>query len=105
MRSRVVTSLALVASVAGCTRDLEVPAKPSVEPLGIIPAFQSVAPQQGWPFVASGGVGPYVFAWADGGRLSGQDATLDPSGSYTAGSNGLVRDLIEVTDARGTTAT
>lgn len=104
MRSRAVVLFAL-AALAGCSRDLAVPPRPSIEPLGTIPSFQAVAPRQGIHFAAAGGVGPYAFDFAQGGRLSGADASIDASGVYTAGSAGSAQDVVEVTDARGTKAT
>lgn len=103
MHRRAVIALAL-AALAGCTRDLEVPPKPSIAPLGVIPAFQSVAPRQPVQFAGAGGVAPYTFAFAQGGQLSGADATLTASGAYQAGSSGAAQDVIEVTDARGVVA-
>jgi hypothetical protein len=92
--------LALLASA--CSRDLDVP---SLERVVLTPAFSTVAPGQTVSFTASGGAGGYVFGFAPGGRLSGTDATIDPSGFYTAGSAGAAQDTVEVTDAAGRKAT
>ncbi len=97
--------LVALAGLAGCKRDLEVPPRPSVEKLGILPVFQSAAPRESIQFAAAGGAGGYLFAFAQGGNLSGTDASIDPDGLYTAGSTGSAQDLIEVTDATGATAT
>ena len=101
---RGVTVFLAVASLAGCKRDVEIPPKPSVDALGVVPAFQSAAPRQSLQFAGAGGVAPYLFAFAQGGQLSGTDASLDPSGVYTAGSAGSAQDVLEVTDALGTKA-
>jgi hypothetical protein len=107
MPRRAVPPLAIllaVAALAGCSRDLAVPPKPSIAALGIVPAFQSAAPRQPLQFAGTGGVAPYSFAFAQGGRLSGADASLSASGAYVAGSSGSAQDVVEVTDSRGVTA-
>lgn len=101
MRRRNAALFALVAFV-GCTRDLAVP---SVNRLGVVPGFHSLAPRESVQFTGVGGAGGYQFAFAPGGRLSGADATIDPDGLYTAGSVGTAQDVVEVTDAAGAKAT
>ena len=77
MRRRLALVLTF-AAIAACNRDLEVPAKPSLEKLGVVPAFASVAPREPLQLAAAGGAGPYSFAFAQGGQLSGVDATITP---------------------------
>jgi hypothetical protein len=104
MRRIAVPAVALALVVAGCQKDLELPPPATIGPLGVLPSFQSVAPRQTLTFAGAGGVGPYTFAFAQGGQLSGADASLDADGHYTAGSSGSAQDVIEVKDVRGVTA-
>jgi hypothetical protein len=104
MRRIAVPAVALALVFAGCQKDLELPPKATIDPLGVLPSFAAVAPRQPLTFAGAGGVGPYTFAFAQGGQLSGADASLDADGHYTAGSSGSAQDVIEVKDARGVTA-
>jgi hypothetical protein len=82
----------------GCARVLDLP---SASPLAISPAFASVAPREKLALAATGGAGGYRFAFAQAGRLSGADATIDAAGAYQAGAVGSAQDVVSVTDAAG----
>ena len=95
MRLRLVSVLLAL----GCARELDLP---STTPLSVTPAFTSVAPRESITLAAAGGIGGYTFAFAEGGQLSGKDATIDAaSGAYQAGALGSAQDVITVTDSSG----
>ncbi len=103
-RSWIACGLALL---AGCSRDLSVP---SERTLAVAPTFAPAAPRERVALTATGGVAPYTAGFAQGGRLSGGDATVVPAGppgtfAYHAGSLGSAQDLVEVRDASGAAVT
>jgi hypothetical protein len=69
--------------------------------LAVSPSSVTLEPRATQTFTASGGEGPY--AWAFVTNASG--GILDSAGAYTAGATGGVTDQISVTDALGTHAT
>lgn len=73
--------------------------------LTLAPATIIVRPRGPVTFVASGGTGPYAYAFLNpGDNASG--ATLNGStGAYVAGPKSIVDDLITVTDSLAATAT
>jgi hypothetical protein len=99
------SSAALLAAglLAGCSRDLEVP---QANRLAFVQPFRTAAPRQLLADLqVSGGAGGYVFSFAEGGQLSGDDAAVDPvTGAYRAGRRGSAQDLVQATDASGATA-
>jgi hypothetical protein len=99
------SSAALLAAalLSGCTRDLAVP---PANRLAFDQPFRTAAPRQLLTDLrVSGGSGGYVFAFAQGGQLSGADATVDSAtGAYRAGGRGSAQDLVQVTDGSGATA-
>jgi hypothetical protein len=102
MPRRALAASALLLLLAGCSRDLTIPDR---NQLGIEPAFASVAPRESVTVAGVGGAGGYTYAFAAGGRLSGDDATIDPAtGQYQAGAAGSAQDVVVVTDAAGKTA-
>src|SRR5258705_6194601 len=88
----------LALAAASCSRGLELP---SAAPLAVSPSFASVAPREKLILVASGGAGGYQFAFEQGGKLSGDDAAVDATGTYQAGARGSAQDLLVVVDAGG----
>ncbi len=101
MRCRLLVTLGFVASA--CMRDVELP---SAERLAVTPSFIALAPREAITFEASSGAGGYHWAFAQGGPLSGSDATLSAdAGAYRAGSLGSAQDVIVVTDSAGATTT
>jgi hypothetical protein len=102
MRTSTAAFLA-AALLAGCSRDLSVP---PANRIAFAQPFRTAAPRQLLgDLQVSGGAGGYVFSFAQGGRLSGDDATVDAStGVYRAGGRGSAQDLVQVTDASGATA-
>lgn len=98
--------LAVALFAAACQRNLEMPPEPNTVPLSLGATVPVVAPQQAATFVAVGGAGGYTYAFLNGNKPSGADASLDPAtGAYVAGSAGSAVDVVEVTDAAGATAT
>src|SRR5258706_3698598 len=97
MRSALRWAIVALAS-ASCSRGFELP---SAAPLAVSPSFASVAPREKLALVASGGAGGYRFAFAQGGKLSGDDAAVDATGDYQAGARGSAQDLLDVVDAAG----
>ena len=96
------SSLFALALLAGCSRELAVPTNAQ---LALSPAFASAAPRETLTLAASGGTGGYKFAFADGGKLSGADATIDRnSGAYQAGAQGSAQDIVQVADSSGAVA-
>jgi plastocyanin len=69
----------------------------TIEALQISPTTASVSVGNSISFVATGGEGPYTFAFEAGGNNSGGGITAD--GEYTAGSITGVTDTIIVTDS------
>jgi hypothetical protein len=99
---RLVPALAVAAVAASCSRDLNLP---TPNRLTLEPGFTTVAPRQRYALTALGGAGGYTYAFAQGGRLSGADATVDAvTGAYQAGSEGSAQDVVVVTDRTGSTA-
>ncbi len=91
MVRRAVLASAAILALQGCSRDLEVP---SAETLAFAEPTQTAAPRQQLTLVASGGAGGYRFAFATGGALSGEDATVDPAtGVYRAGARGSAQSM------------
>jgi hypothetical protein len=73
----------------------------SVGALAISPAAPSVPPRGSVTFSAAGGQAPYWFQLSP----NSSGGTLDrTSGVYVAGSTGSVKDVVQVTDALGNTA-
>jgi hypothetical protein len=98
LRARSLAAIAM-SVVLGCSRDLTLP---TPNPLGVSPAVASVAPRERLQLSGSGGVQPYRFAFAAGGKVSGAEATVDAAtGLYRAGALGPAQDVVEVTDASG----
>jgi hypothetical protein len=96
---RALAAAALLAALAACTRDLDVPQQRT---LAVTPSFTTVAPRETLPLHASGGAGAYRFAFAEGGQLSGPDAEIDATtGAYRAGRLGSALDVVELRDAAG----
>lgn len=96
--------LLAAAALSGCKLDLDLPQAKSFTATA---ARESVAPREAVTLTAAGGQPPYAWTFADGGRLSGDDATLSPSGAtatYVAGSSGSAQDVVEVTDASDSAA-
>src|SRR5512138_204403 len=105
MDRRIFAAAALTAASIACQRNLEVPAPPNTVALSVAPAFVALSPRETATFAGAGGAGGYTFAFAQGGRLSGVDATIGAtSGLYQAGSEGSAVDVVEVRDASGRTA-
>ncbi|MBI5508658.1 MAG: VCBS repeat-containing protein [Deltaproteobacteria bacterium] len=99
---RVRLAVVLLAA-SGCSRDFDLPSR--VDRLAVEPAFSTLAPRERETLQAVGGSPPYSFRFADGGQLSGDDATLDLStGAYQAGSRGSAVDVLAVVDASGRAA-
>jgi hypothetical protein len=90
-------------ALAGCKVNLDLP---SANQLAFAQPFRTAAPRQVLTDLdVTGGAGGNRFAFAQGGRLSGDDATVDPAtGTYRAGSRGSAQDLVQVTDAQGKSA-
>ena len=57
-----------------------------------------MAPRDRLALAASGGAG---FAFAQAGRFSGADATIDATGAYQAGAVDSAQSVVSVTDAAG----
>lgn len=92
-------AVVVVAVLSGCARDLEIPSRNT---LAVVQPFVDAAPCQQLDVAVTGGAGGYRFAFAAGGKLSGEDATVDvATGRYRAGSAGSAQDVVEVTDAAG----
>jgi hypothetical protein len=73
--------------------------------LAITPATSIVRPRGSVTFVATGGTGPYTFAFAAAGD-NASGATLNGStGAYVAGPKSIVDDIVTVTDSVAATAT
>ncbi|MGZ6143214.1 MAG: FG-GAP repeat domain-containing protein, partial [Myxococcales bacterium] len=90
---------ALAALALGCARELDLP---STAPLSVTPAFASLAPRETLTLAAAGGTGGYKFAFAEGGQLSGKDATVDAAtGAYQAGALGSAQDVLVISDSSG----
>src|SRR5260221_4298925 len=82
-----------------CARTLDLP---STTPLSVSPPFASLAPRETLTLTASGGTQGYSFAFAAGGKLAGNAASLDAlTGVYQAGALGSAQDVIEVSDSSG----
>lgn len=96
-------ALLAAALLAGCTRDLAVP---PANRLAFDQPFRTAAPRQLLGDLrVSGGAGGYAFSFAQGGKLSGDDATVDATtGVYRAGRRGSAQDIVQVEDASGATA-
>jgi hypothetical protein len=100
MRRHAAALVALAA--AACSRDMDLPSQNRV---AISPQFATVAPREQLTFAVTGGAGGYRLEFAPGGRLSGNDATVDASsGVYRAGGDGSAQDLVQVIDAAGSIA-
>jgi hypothetical protein len=98
------TAVALAAlALAGCKFSLELP---DANQLAFVQPFRTAAPRQLLQDLdVTGGAGGNRYAFAQGGKLSGDDATVDPvTGAYRAGSRGSAQDLVQVTDTQGKTA-
>jgi VCBS repeat protein len=104
-RASALAAVALLAALAaGCSRDMEIPPERT---FAAAADRASVAPREAVVLTASNGTPPYRWTFADGGRLSGGDATIDAEGAvvgYRAGSAGSAQDVVEVRDANGSSA-
>jgi hypothetical protein len=90
-------------TLAGCKISLDLP---EANQLAFVQPFRTAAPRQLLADLeVTGGAGGNRYAFAQGGQLSGDDATVDPgTGAYRAGSRGSAQDLVQVTDSQGKTA-
>lgn len=106
MSRRILAAAAFLAASTACQRNLDLPPPPSTVALSASPAFVALAPRETTTIAGLGGAGGYTFAFAQGGRLSGTDATIGATtGLYRAGSDGSAVDVVVVKDAAGRTAT
>ena len=95
-------ALAVLAVASACQRDLAIPPK---DTLAVVQPVIDAAPRQRLDIAVVGGAGAHRFGFAAGGKLSGDDATVDEvTGHYTAGSAGSAQDVVEVTDGAGARA-
>jgi hypothetical protein len=102
MRRSTVSLTVITVLCGACSRDLGLPSSHQVS---IAPGFSAVAPREALTLVAEGGAGGYRFAFAEGGKLSGDDAAVDAlTGDYVAGARGAALDVVVVTDRSGATA-
>jgi hypothetical protein len=102
LRNATAAALAALA-LAGCKVSLDLP---DANQLAFVQPFRTAAPRQLLTDLeVTGGAGGNRYAFAQGGKLSGDDATVDPvTGAYRAGSRGSAQDLVQVTDGQGKTA-
>jgi hypothetical protein len=93
--------LAMRAAVAAALLTFAPASLPQGSPLGISPQTASVHPGQALAFKVSGGTRPYVWSLAT--NQSG--GSIGSTGKYVAGKTGKATDVVQVTDAGGSTAT
>ena len=82
---------------SGVTATATVKVGQPTPPLAISPTSATVAPKGSHAFTASGGVAPHTFSLLS----NGSGGAITPSGSYTAGPNGDVVDVIQLSDSAG----